>query len=175
MYGILRGTLHESLLSMSHPISVPKLPLVLLLAVLLTVVLPVRPAWAQVPTPSDDDVNRIASQLYCPICDNLSLDVCPLEACQQWRDLIREQLAQGWSEREIKDYFIAQYGDQVSGEPPRRGLNWVLYLAPPIIVLGAFALLVVNLKRPARQTPAEGSAPNDPETEPGDQAHRKVN
>ncbi len=175
MYGILRVTLKDHLLSMLDPISAPKLRLILLLAVLLSVVQPVRPTWAQDPTPSDDEVNRIASQLYCPICDNLSLDVCPLEACQQWRDLIREQLAQGWTEREIKDYFIAQYGDQVSGEPPRRGLNWVLYLAPPIIVLGAFALLVANLKRPARQTPAASSEPDSPEIEPDHQARRKVN
>ncbi len=175
MYGILRVTLHEHLLSMSNPISAPKYRLILLLAVLLSTVLPVHPARAQVPTPSDDEVNRIASQLYCPICDNLSLDVCPLEACQQWRDLIREQLAQGWSEREIKDYFIAQYGDQVSGEPPRRGLNWVLYLAPPIIVLGAFALLVANLKRPARQAPAERGVPGSQAIEPDDQDQKKRN
>ena len=102
---------------------------------------------AQVQTPSDDEVNRVASQLYCPICDNLSLDVCPLEACQAWRDLIREQLAQGWSEREITDYFVAQYGDRVLGTPPARGLNWLLYLVPPGVVLLGSIMLFSKLRR----------------------------
>ena len=32
---------------------------------------------AQQPTPSDDEVNAIARQLYCPVCENTPLDVCP--------------------------------------------------------------------------------------------------
>ena len=103
--------------------------------------------FAQVPMPSDDEVNRIASQLFCPICDNMPLDVCPIEACQQWRELIRDQLAEGWSEGEIKAYFVAQYGDRVLGEPPRTGLNWLLYLAPPTVILIGFVLLFAKMKR----------------------------
>lgn len=111
--------------------------------------------------PSDDEVNRIASQLYCPICDNMPLDVCPLEACSAWRDLIREQLAEGWTEQEIKDYFVAQYGDLVLGEPPRSGLNWILYLVPPTIFLAGLTLLVLKMKRPAHQQGDPNSNPED--------------
>ena len=50
---------------------------------------------AQQPTPSDDEVNAIARQLYCPVCENTPLDVCPTQACAQWRDLIRQMLAEG--------------------------------------------------------------------------------
>jgi cytochrome c-type biogenesis protein CcmH len=98
-------------------------------------------AAAQAPTPSDDEVNRIAHQLYCPVCENTPLDVCPTEACRQWRDLIRQQLSEGWSEARIKQYFVDQYGARVLAEPPRSGLNWVVYVLPPlIIVAGAFML-----------------------------------
>lgn len=117
--------------------------------------------WGQVPAPSDDDVNRVASQLYCPICDNISLDVCPLEACQAWRDLIREQLAAGWTEREIKDYFVAQYGDRVLGAPPPRGLNWMLYLAPPIVIIVGFFVLLSNLRRSSQEERALNETVND--------------
>ena len=55
-------------------------------------------ALAQQPTPSDDEVNAIAKQLFCPVCENTPLDVCPTQACAQWRELIREKLAAGWSE-----------------------------------------------------------------------------
>jgi hypothetical protein len=50
---------------------------------------------AQQPTPSDDEVNAIARQLFCPICQNTPLDVCPTQACHDWRELIRQMLAQG--------------------------------------------------------------------------------
>ena len=100
-----------------------------------------RPAVAQSATPSDDQVNQIAHQLYCPVCENTPLDVCPTEACRQWRDLIRQQLSEGWSEARIKQYFVDQYGARVLAEPPRAGLNWLVYVLPPVIILtGAFLL-----------------------------------
>jgi len=93
------------------------------------------------PTPSDDQVNQIAHQLYCPVCANTPLDVCPTDACRQWRDLIRQQLAQGWTEDQIKQYFVEQYGVRVLAEPPETGINWLIYILPPAIILaGAFIL-----------------------------------
>ena len=103
---------------------------------------------AQESTPSDDDVNRIAGELYCPVCENVPLDECPTEACEQWRDLIRQQLAEGRTEQEIKKFFIEQYGDRVLGEPPRRGLNWLLYILPPLMIVMGLILLILKLRRP---------------------------
>jgi cytochrome c-type biogenesis protein CcmH len=110
-------------------------------ALLLTLVLAglwAGSASAQNPTPTDDEVNRIAKQLYCPVCESTPLDVCPTEACRQWRDLIRTMLAEGKSEEEIKQYFVTQYGARVLAEPPNR---LVTYLVPGVaILLGAFLL-----------------------------------
>ncbi len=111
------------------------------LPLLVALFLLTRPAAAQAPTPSDDEVNRIAHQLYCPVCENTPLDVCPTEACRQWRDLIRQQLSQGWTEDQIKQYFAQQYGIRVLAEPPRQGINWLAYIVPPLAILaGAFLL-----------------------------------
>jgi cytochrome c-type biogenesis protein CcmH len=75
------------------------------------------------------------------VCENTPLDVCPTEACRQWRDLIRQQLADGWTEDQIKQYFVDNYGARVLAEPPRTGLNWLVYILPPAIILaGAFIL-----------------------------------
>ena len=95
-------------------------------------------ASAQGPTPTDDEVNRIAKQLYCPVCESTPLDVCPTEACRQWRDLIRTMLAEGKNEEEIKQYIVEQYGVRVLNEPPNR---LVSYIVPVVaILLGAFIL-----------------------------------
>jgi cytochrome c-type biogenesis protein CcmH len=98
-------------------------------------------AYAQDNIPSDDEVNEVAKGLYCPVCENTPLDVCPTEACKQWRDVIRTQLAEGKTKEEIEQYFVNYYGDRVLAEPPRTGLNWLVYILPPvIIVLGAVLL-----------------------------------
>jgi cytochrome c-type biogenesis protein CcmH len=48
--------------------------------------------------PTQDEVNAVARKLFCPVCENTPLDVCPTEACQQWRDVIRTKLMEGQSE-----------------------------------------------------------------------------
>ncbi len=97
------------------------------------------PAPAQGPTPTDDEVNRIAKQLYCPVCESTPLDVCPTEACRQWRDLIRTMLAEGKGEEEIKQYFVTQYGVRVLDEPPNL---LVTYLVPGVAILAGALLLL---------------------------------
>ncbi len=115
---------------------------------------------AQSPTPSDDEVNAIARQLYCPVCENIPLDVCPTQACAQWRDLIREKLAAGWSEDQIRSYFAAQYGDRVLDQPPRRGLNLMIYILPPLFLLGGAYLVYRVLTASRKKTPVpQSSAP----------------
>jgi cytochrome c-type biogenesis protein CcmH len=90
---------------------------------------------------SDDQVNAIAKELYCPVCENISLDVCSTTACAQWRELIREKIAAGWTEKQIKTYFAEQYGDRVLAVPPLMGLNSLIYILPPVIVF-AGAIIV---------------------------------
>jgi cytochrome c-type biogenesis protein CcmH len=115
---------------------------------------------------TDDQVNAVAKQLYCPVCENIPLDVCPTDACKEWRALIRVKLSQGWSEKQIKDYFVQQYGDRVVGTPPTTTpLNWLAYLVPPVAILAGifiFYRAVRAMMRPAPQAAGNPAAP--PET-----------
>lgn len=85
--------------------------------------------------PTDDEVNAIAKELFCPVCENTPLDVCPTEACKQWRELIRLKLSDGWTETQIKQYFVDQYGARVLSEPPRQGWYWLIYIVPVVLLL----------------------------------------
>ena len=121
-------------------------------------------AMAQEDDITDDEVNAIAKGLYCPVCENIPLDVCPTLACQQWRATIKEQLSQGWSKAEIEQYFVDQYGDRVLATPPATGLNWLVYILPPVgFVAGAFVLARVmrRWRRPVGETSIE-VPPDDP-------------
>jgi cytochrome c-type biogenesis protein CcmH len=114
-------------------------------------------AAAQEEPPTDDQVNAIAKQLYCPVCENVPLDVCPTQACQQWRDTIREKLSAGWTEAQIQRYFVDQYGARVLATPPATGLNWLVYLLPPLAFVGGAYLLVRALR--AWRSPGTPAAP----------------
>lgn len=136
----------------------------MVLAFLATAVF-VSSVWAQQPRPmseiSDDEVNAIARKIYCPVCEGIPLDTCPTLACIDWRAEIRLQLSQGRTEAEIMDHFIRQYGDGVSAEPPRRGLNWLVWLAPFVVMaVGgvAFGSYLRNLKQQQAAAPAPKSA-----------------
>jgi cytochrome c-type biogenesis protein CcmH len=136
-----------------------------LLALALSAVL-AGTAAAQDPAPTDDEVNAIARELYCPVCENTPLDVCPTLACQQWRQIIREKLAEGWTEQEIKQYFVDYYGARVLAEPPRQGFFWLIYIVPPVVILAGAFILARSLrswKRPAAPAPAASPPPVDDE------------
>jgi cytochrome c-type biogenesis protein CcmH len=112
--------------------------------------------------PTDDDVNKVAKQLYCPVCESTPLDVCPTEACRQWREVIRTMLADGKSEAEIKQYFATQYGVRVLNVPPN---PWVTYFVPGVVILLGAALLFRGFqlwKKPLVAEPASAEAEAQP-------------
>ncbi len=119
--------------------------------------------FAQDSTPTDDEVNAVAKDLFCPVCENTPLDVCPTDACKEWREEIRGMLADGKSEAEIKQHFVDYYGARVLSEPPRVGFNWLVYVVPPIVIVAGIFVLF-RAFRAWSQPPATDTVP---ETETG--------
>jgi cytochrome c-type biogenesis protein CcmH len=115
--------------------------------------------------PTDNDVNRVARQMYCPVCENIPLDVCPTTACAKWRETIREKLAAGWTDQQIMDYFVTQYGERVLANPSARGFNIFLWVIPPVVLAAGVVFLWFFFRRAARQAkvaaPAAPPAPTD--------------
>ena len=152
----------------------------ILLSALLVSLLAAGSAVAQDGTPparavSDDDVNRVARQLYCPVCENIPLDVCPTQACAQWRATIREKLVAGWTDQQVLDYFSAQYGERVLARPTASGLTALIWLIPPILILAGGAILwrFLRSSRPAPQPAPTPAAPTDEYVQRVEQELRK--
>lgn len=130
--------------------------MLLVLTMILPVIAQEEPPGNESMDPSDDvsydQVNAIAHQLYCPVCENIPLDVCPTQACEEWREDIREKLQEGWSEGQIKQYFVDRYGDRVLATPPARGFNWMIYIIPPVVIALSAIFLYRTLSLWRRQT-----------------------
>lgn len=111
-----------------------------LLAGLLLFAMPVYAQEGGETAVTDDEVNEVAKDLFCPVCESTPLDVCATQACADWRELIRTKLGEGETKEEIFDYFARQYGDGVLARPPQRGFNLLLWFFPVVAVLLGGAL-----------------------------------
>ncbi|MEK7251989.1 MAG: cytochrome c-type biogenesis protein [Actinomycetota bacterium] len=97
--------------------------------------------------PSDADrVHHLATVLKCPICTNESIASSPADLARELLVVIEERVADGWTDDEIVDFFVATYGDDVLLDPPsggRTALLWVL----PLLAAGAGVAVVITRRR----------------------------
>ena len=89
----------------------------------------------------------VASELRCPVCQGLSIQDSPSELAQQMRTVVKERLASGQSEQEVKDYFISKYGEWILLEPQAHGFNLLVYALPALLVVGGAGLIVLLVRR----------------------------
>lgn len=105
------------------------------------------PLYAQNTTVTDDEVNAIAKRMYCPVCENIPLDVCPTAACAQWRGEIRTQLEAGRTPEQIIDDFVQRFGERVIGTPQDPTLRALSLATPWVIGILAIGVGVYTLLR----------------------------
>lgn len=110
-------------------------------------------------TVTADEVNRVASELWCPLCSGVRLDACELQACAQMREEINIKLEAGENTASIKEYFLARYGPQVLGAPPRRGTGWLVWLVPPAVLALGGIFFVIRTRQMIRPTIKTSVAP----------------
>lgn len=98
-------------------------------------------------TTEADRVESLAVRLKCPVCTSESIADSPAQVSRDLYDLIGEQVADGLSDQQILDFFVATYGDEVLLDPPATGATSVLWVAP--LVLLAVGGVVIAGRRAA--------------------------
>jgi cytochrome c-type biogenesis protein CcmH/NrfF len=81
---------------------------------------------------------------------------------------IRQRIAAGDSEEQIKDALVAEFGEEVLAEPPGGGFGLLAWLLPLVaLAAGAIAVALLVRRWSARRTPEPGDeeAPLDPQLE----------
>ena len=113
--------------------------------------------WGIVADDTDGDrVEALGRSLKCPVCTSESIADSPSETARELRGLIAEQVAAGWTDDEVVDYFVARYGEQVLLDPPAEGRGIALLLLPALglgVGVAAIATLMTGSRK--RSTPAE--------------------
>src|SRR5574337_1306371 len=90
---------------------------------------------------------RLAAELRCPVCQNLSVADSPSEMATQMREVIHDKLKNGESPDQIRSYFVSRYGEWILLSPARRGFNWVAWLLPFVAILGGGGIIVLTIRR----------------------------
>jgi cytochrome c-type biogenesis protein CcmH len=102
----------------------------------------------------------IETKLVCPVCHE-TLDQSTAPVAQEMKAQIRKRIAQGWTEKQILDEMVANFGPGVLSTPSKRGFDLLAWVIP---IGGAIAGVVV-LGLGARhwvRGPAGPAPPNAP-------------
>ena len=89
------------------------------------------------------EVNRV---VMCPVCPGESIDQSQHPLAVQMRGIVVEKIEQGWTKGQIFDFFAERYGPSVLLDPPRDGINLVVWVVPPLGLAVAAAVLYTVLR-----------------------------
>jgi cytochrome c-type biogenesis protein CcmH len=78
---------------------------------------------------------ELARELRCPVCKGTAINASPASIAQQMYGELRRQVKAGASDDEILRYFSQRYGETILLNPPKSGLNLVVWLGPVLVLL----------------------------------------
>ena len=117
-------------------------------------------------TPEQEELAaEIESELKCPVCRSQSVRTSRSFMAEDMSRRVRQMVAEGKSKEEIRDYFVARYGDYIVLAPRKEGFGWTVWLLPFALVLGGAATIVAIARRwKARPPPAAPTPPSSSST-----------
>ena len=87
------------------------------------------------------DSNKILKNLRCLICQGQSVADSNSDFAQTIKIVVKDQINDGKSEKEIYDFLIEKYGEWIVYNPPINKTNFLLWSLPYIIFLiGGFII-----------------------------------
>lgn len=117
-------------------------------------------------------LDGVANKLscFCGTCPHLSVSVCTCSKADEIKTEIKQKIAQGMTEQQIINSFVAEYGNTVLSAPPKSGFNLSVWMIPFLaFVVGGivlFTFLKNQQKPPDNQPPTPKMPdPNNPDEE----------
>ena len=88
----------------------------------------------------EERARDISKDLRCLVCQNESIDDSNASLAKDLRILVRERLVAGDSDDEVLNFIVDRYGEFALLKPRSDGLNLILWLSGPLMLL--IALLI---------------------------------
>ena len=103
-----------------------------------------------------ETINR---ELRCLVCQNQTIADSNATLAQDLRREVREMIAAGKTDAEIREFMIERYGDFVLYRPRMTAQNFLLWAAPALLLLVAAVVLVRVIRRRAQESEIEPDGP----------------
>ncbi len=105
-------------------------------------------------TATEERFHNLIEQIRCMKCQNTSIAGSNADLAKDHRNMVYELMVErGMSDDEIKDWFLARYGDFVLYKPKVDERTWLLWGLPAVLIGLGLILLVLQLRKRVR--PAE--------------------
>lgn len=85
---------------------------------------------------------RLFDGIRCVVCQHEAIADSPAVIAADMRNLVRDQIAAGRSDAEIRADLVRRYGDFVLFRPPVRAVTWLLWFGPLALLALAGAVLL---------------------------------
>ncbi|RPG99702.1 MAG: cytochrome c-type biogenesis protein CcmH [Candidatus Pelagibacter sp. TMED118] len=79
--------------------------------------------------------------LMCPVCDGLTLEQSQAGPALEMKDEIKKMVIKGMSDQEIKEHFVDKFGIEILANPPKKGFDALVWLAP--LVFGFLGIVLL--------------------------------
>jgi cytochrome c-type biogenesis protein CcmH len=103
-----------------------------------------------------ESINR---ELRCLVCQNQTIADSNATLAQDLRREVREMIAAGKTDDEIREFMIERYGDFVLYRPRLTAQNFLLWAAPALLLLIAAAVLFRVVRRRGQESDNEPDGP----------------
>lgn len=93
---------------------------------------------------------KLTEELRCLVCQNQSIAESNADLAQDLRREVRELLAAGKSDADVREFMVARYGDFVLYDPPLKRSTLVLWVGPGLLFAAALGGLLWQIARRRR-------------------------
>ncbi|MBE7636292.1 cytochrome c-type biogenesis protein CcmH [Sneathiella sp. P13V-1] len=115
----------------------------------------------RLPNAADEARAReIAEDIRCLVCQNQSIMDSNAGLAKDLRAIVREQVAAGKSDDEVREFLVVRYGDWVLLNPPLKTRTLILWASPfVLLVVGGFFMFRFLRRKNDRAETAAAPAP----------------
>jgi cytochrome c-type biogenesis protein CcmH len=100
----------------------------------------------------------LSRELRCMVCQNQSIDDSEAPLARDLRLLVRERIAAGNSDAQVLDFLVARYGEFVLLKPRFENHTLLLWLVPPLALIGGGLALWAHGRRRQRLAAGENAS-----------------
>ncbi|WP_169566229.1 cytochrome c-type biogenesis protein [Sneathiella limimaris] len=104
----------------------------------------------------EERARDIADGIRCLVCQNQSIMDSNADLAKDLRSIVRERVAAGDSDDQVKTYLVSRYGDWVLLDPPFKPRTLLLWLAPVLFFFIGAVFMWQFLRRKSKEAVADG-------------------